>query len=162
MVMKPTHGFKILDVFLSNLHRFYDEPTILPPIVPDRPDKGKPSNHSGVSATPLSNTKQLKKCKTKQFIRPLPESLIEVFGTKLENESWDFLSPTLSSNQMVDQLQSYFKFAVESTFPLKLITVAADDKPWFNETLRQLKRKKTKTLFQARQEPSLSEGETEV
>ena len=68
-----------------------------------------------------SNTKQQKCGKVKTYIRPLPDSLIEVFGGKLANESWDFLNPVLSSTEMVDHLHSYFKMAVESTFPLKKI-----------------------------------------
>ena len=116
MVMKPTHGFKVLYVILSNLHCFYDEPQIVPPVQPDNPNKGKPSDHSGVAATPLSNMKQQKCGKVKRFIRPLPESLIEVFGGKLANESWDFLNPAQSPTEMVDHLHSYFQMAEKALF----------------------------------------------
>ena len=154
MVMKPTHGFKVLDVILSNLHCFYDEPQIVPPVQPDNPNKGKPSDHSGVAATPLSNMKQQKCGKVKRFIRPLPESLIEVFGGKLANESWDFLNPAQSPTEMVDHLHSYFQMAVESTFPLKKITVSPDDKPWFTEDLRQLKRQRQRIYSKQGRSPA--------
>ena len=47
-VNKPTRGYKILDVILSNLHSYYDVPEIVPPIPPDVPGKGAPSDHWGV------------------------------------------------------------------------------------------------------------------
>ena len=51
-VNQNTKDQKILDVILSNLHRFYNVPEIVPPISPDVPGKGVPSDHCGVIATP--------------------------------------------------------------------------------------------------------------
>ena len=156
MVSNPTRGPKILDVILSNLHCFYDVPLIVPPIQPDSSIKGVPSDHNGVSATPLSNINQQKCGKEKRTIRPLPESLVEIFGQKLGNEEWDFLNPALATNttEMVDLLQSFFKDSVESTFPQKEIRVSPEDKPWFNENLRLLKRQ--------RQRICLKEGKSQA
>ena len=144
MVSNPTRGPKILDVILSNLHCFYDVPLIVPPIQPDSSIKGVPSDHNSVSATPLSNINQQKCGKEKWTIRPLPESLVEIFGQKVGNEEWDFLNPALATNttEMVDLLQSFFKDSVESTFPQKEIRVSPEDKPCFNEKLRLLKRQR--------------------
>ena len=55
MVKRPTRGFKVLDIILSNLESFYDEPIIVQPILPDNQNKGVPSDHSGVVATPHTN-----------------------------------------------------------------------------------------------------------
>ena len=52
LVKQPTKGFKILDIIISNLQRFYDEPVIVPPIQPDNLNKGSPSDHNGVFVTP--------------------------------------------------------------------------------------------------------------
>ena len=41
----PTHGKRILDVIISNLHVNYDKAVILPPIQPYNPKFGKPSDH---------------------------------------------------------------------------------------------------------------------
>ena len=87
LVKKATRGLRILDIILSNLERFYDEPLIVPPIMPDNPNKGVPSDHSGVVATPHTNSVQPHvRSKTVKTIRPLPESLITVFGQKLEKQ----------------------------------------------------------------------------
>ena len=56
VVKKPTRGYKILDVILTNLYQYYDVPEIVPPIPPDVPGKGAPSDHLGVIATPHTNS----------------------------------------------------------------------------------------------------------
>ena len=48
VVKKPTRKKNILDVILTNLHSFYQEPEIIPAIEPDVIGKGEPSDHSGV------------------------------------------------------------------------------------------------------------------
>ena len=154
MVLKPTHGLKILDVILSNLHCFYDEPLIVPAVFPDNPEKGKPSDHSGVAATPLSNMKQQKCGKIKRWIRPLPESLIEVFGGQLDNQNWDFLNNNQSTSEMVENLQLYFQNNVENIFHQKQIIISPNDKPWFNEALRKLKRHRQRIYLKHGRSPA--------
>ena len=154
MVKNPTRGLKILDVILSNLHCFYDDPQIVPPIIPDCANKGVPSDHSGVFATPLTNTNQQRCAKVKKYIRPLPKSLIEIFGQKLENQTLDFLNSALTPTELVELLQSYFKAAVEGTFPLKKIVVSPDDKPWFTEDLRKLKRQRQRIYLKHGKSPA--------
>lgn len=52
IVNLPTRGLNILDVILTNLGSFYEEPEIIPAITPDVPNKGVPSDHSGAFVTP--------------------------------------------------------------------------------------------------------------
>ena len=80
-VDKFTRGQQILDIILSNLHSFYNVPEIVPPITPDQPGKGVPSDHNGVIATPHTNSTQPPKTnKEKKFIQTMPESLLLDFG----------------------------------------------------------------------------------
>ena len=140
LVKKATRGQSILDIILSNLWRFYDEPEIVPPILPDNPNKGVPS---GVVATPHTNPSQPHlRSKIVKTIRPLPESLITVFGQKLENEDWTSLALMESSSNMVKQLENTFERLVSSTFPERTITIYPDDKTWFTEKLRKIKRER--------------------
>ena len=83
IVTQPTRGSRILDVIVTNLRKYYNDPDILPPITPDKPGVGAPSDHSGVLATPLANHTQCSRTRVVKTIRPLPESLIETFNTKL-------------------------------------------------------------------------------
>ena len=68
----------------------------------------------------------------------MPESLIEVFGQKLGNESWANLNDFKSSGEMVETFQTMLQHFVTSTFPEKTVRFYAEDKPWFTEKLRQL------------------------
>ena len=52
VVDKPTRGGKILDVIIMNLSSYYNTPYIAPPICPDDPTRGKPSDHSVPVCTP--------------------------------------------------------------------------------------------------------------
>ena len=136
-----TRGFKTLDVILSNLHCFYNVPEIVPPISPDVPGKGVPSDHSGVIATPhINSTIPPKTDKKRKDIRPIPESLLIVFGEKLSKADFSAVYSQQSSTQMVAEYQEVMIKMVEETFPLKSIIISGDDQVWFNEELRALKR----------------------
>ena len=111
--------------------------------MPDNPNKGAPSDHSGVVATPHTNPNQPQKSsKTAKMIRPLPESLIEIFGQKLDLESWDILDSSLDSCQLVQIFQDTLNSLLVNTFPEKKIILNPNDEPWFNEKLRLLKRQR--------------------
>ena len=46
IVTQYTHKNKILDVILTNMHSLYGVPVIVPPVPPDDPTCGVPSDHS--------------------------------------------------------------------------------------------------------------------
>ena len=141
-VRLPTRGLRIIDVIVTNLASFFNEPVIIPPILPDRPGHGAPSDHNGVFATPHTNQHLSdKRTKVTKKIRPLPESLLQSFHSKLA--AYDFnIGNNLSVEQMVDNFQSGSTSLLHETFPEKEITVSPEDVPWFNEQLRNLKRQR--------------------
>ena len=141
-VREVTRGQKILDVIVTNLARYFNEPVIIPPIMPDRAGHGVPSDHSGVSATP--NTRQgppANRNIIKKVIRPLPESLLQSFEIKLAEQNFDVLR-NLSVENMVAKYQDITNSILSETFPEKTIIVSAEDVPWYNEKLRQIKRQR--------------------
>ena len=54
IVTKPTRGKNILDIILLNTPKRYFSPLIVPPILPDHPDHGVPSDTQGVIIHPKS------------------------------------------------------------------------------------------------------------
>ena len=135
-VQHNTRGQQILDVIVTNLSRYYDQPVIVPPLQPDQPGRGAPSDHHGVVATPRSN-KSVRITKMKKKIRPLPDSLLRVFRSKLEAQNFHFHTG-LEVDQMVDRFTKVTNDLFCEVFPEKTIIVSPEDKPWFNEQLRQI------------------------
>ena len=114
---------------------------MVPPISPDVPGKGVPSDHSGVIATPHTNsTEPPRTVKVRKDIRPIPESLLLVFGQKLSQMDFSYVYSQQNTTDMVDGFQNVMMQMVEETFPLKSILITNDDQVWFNEELRALKR----------------------
>ena len=128
-----------MDVICTNLARYYQKPTIVPPLTPDCPITASPSDHQGVLALPVINSTNPVNIRVKKTIRPLPESLILDFREKLSAVDYSKLGD-LPVDDMVSCYQKLSTTLVEETFPEKTITFNPNDKPWFTEKLRQLKR----------------------
>ena len=141
LVRKPTHGRKVLDVVLTNIWMFYNEPEIVDPIPVDNPTKGVPSDHLGVVVTPITNAAHppLRQNFEKTF-RPMPDSSINKFGEEICNLSWDFLSPELSSTELTELFQGKMTSMIDHHFPLKTIKLTNSDQPWITDGLKKLKR----------------------
>ena len=46
LVADPTYGRKVLDVIYTTAHTHYDRAVVGPPIRPDVPSQGSPSDHA--------------------------------------------------------------------------------------------------------------------
>ena len=55
IVVTPTHGRKVLDVLITDLHCHYDKAVVLPPIQQDVPGHGRPSDHGVAIARPVAD-----------------------------------------------------------------------------------------------------------
>ena len=141
IVKYPTHGRKVLDVVLTNIWRFYNDPVIVSPVAVDDPSKGVPSDHLGVFVEPVQNADILP-ARSKKIIsfRPKPESRIRDFGMDICQMSWSFMSPTSSSTELTDAFQNKISEMVDDHFPIKTISITDSDQPWITNPLKKLKR----------------------
>ena len=142
LVLSPTHGQNILDIICSNLETYYQRPIILPPLAPDLPDKASPSDHFGVELLPIINGCVPERKKVVKLIRPLPESLIMDFGQKIAAYDFEAALYNLPVDQMVSKYEEISSSLLNSTFPEKRVISYDNDKPWFTEKLRLLKRQR--------------------
>ena len=142
VVSFPTHGPNILDVICTNLPQFYQPPLSLPPLVPDDPSKGAPSDHEGVLMLPVPFLKKSTHTNKKvKLVRPLPDSLIVNFWSSFaEVDFIGRLTPDMNVDELVSTYTSISSQLLDQTFPQKRVTIYETDKPWFNEDLRKLKR----------------------
>ena len=143
IVNKNTRGAKILDVILTNLGAYYDEPEIVPPIEVDDPLRGGvPSGHAGVGVAPrgVPDNKPFRHKITRK-IRPITNSAINNIGQVVANEPWNFMNPSLSPTHLTE-LFEYFTGGIVDTFcPVKVVHSRPDDKPWITEDIKIIKRK---------------------
>ena len=155
IVQSPTINQKVLDVILTNMHTLYSVPSIVQPIPVDIPGCGVPSDHLGVVANPMTDPGIPRRLpRTRKTVRPMPESLMNSFGLLLAQENWDMLSDTsLSTTELVSRFQDHVSTLISNHFPTKVVSASHEDKPWFTEELRILKRKRQRVYTKEGQTP---------
>ena len=143
LVLKPTRKNKTLTIVVTDLHRFFQEPSIVPPVPVDDGAQGVPSDHQGVLVVPLNNSAPKKTSCQTISIRPIKESSLKTFGQEMVLEDWSFLDdPGLTPTGLVEAFQMHSSHLIDKHFPLKTVTVSSHDLPFFNERLRMLKRQR--------------------
>ena len=133
----------ILDVVLTNLEVYFEEPVIVPPIDVDHPTKGGvPSDHSGVIVnTRTDANKPAPKHKIYRTIRPITSSSVNNMGQVLVEEKWHFLDPSLPPTSLVELFEYYTGEILETFCPSKVICSRPNDSPWISEEMKLLKRR---------------------
>ena len=77
----PTRKKEILDILLTNLFPYLNAPIIIPPVQPDIPGQGVPSDHSVPLCVPHTDPSKPPTRTYRTIIsRPLPDSKIREFG----------------------------------------------------------------------------------
>ena len=142
IVTKPTHKNKILDIILTNMSNLYAVPIITPPVQPDDPLVGVPSDHSTPVAIPLANNTIHQPSEyVVKVARPMPHSGILEFGEWLCNEDWSLISKLSDPTEQVQTLQNIFQEKLDSIFPTKSVKInPSRDLPFFNAELKKLNR----------------------
>ena len=142
-VSKNTRGNKILTILITDLHSYFHNPVIIPPVPVDVPGQGVPSDHSGVLALPITTSNSQRTAESRKVkVRPLPDSLICKFGSVIVGENWSFMSESLSTTDMVELFENHTKKMIENIFPEKVVTMSSWDKPYMTEELRKMRRQR--------------------
>ena len=107
IVTKPTHKDSILEVIVTDIGHFYKEPIIRPPLLPDIPGQGVPSDHMIVHAIP---NKDSSKPPTRSTIiktsRPFTTHAKLNMASWIQTESWENILACSDSSMMVDSFTS--------------------------------------------------------
>ena len=117
----PTRKGEILEVVISNMYAYYNSPLIIPPVSPDDPDSGVPSDHDPVVCHPNCDPDLPPKrvYKTVSY-RPLPQSAIIEFGSWVTRTNWDFIKNcNLCPDQQAALFESTMNNVIEFYFPTK-------------------------------------------
>ena len=142
-------GDKVLDVIFTDSYDLLQEPSILPPLQVDDDKTAKDSDHNGVQCVPRSNlAPKGGSLRKKISIRRFPESKIVEFGFTLVEEDWGSLEEDMDVDMMVECFEANSKKMVDRVFPKNEIQVGPEEKPYFTEELRQLKRRRQRAYAQ--------------
>ena len=142
MILQPTRMNKTLTIVITDLHRLFQEPIIIPPVPVDHESSGVPSDHQGVLVLPINSSAPSQRTKKTITVRPIKDSALETFGQKFVLENWDFLDPDESPTSLVESFQLHCSCLVDEHFPLKTVKLSSYDTPFFTERLRLLRRQR--------------------
>ena len=144
-VDKPTRQGVILDIIIMNTFPFYNTPIIVPPIQPDDPRKGKPSDHSVPVCAPHTDRYQppSRNYRTVTY-RPLPESSLRKFGEWIVTEGWEGVEGDLPPSQQTEIFESIIQEKLNQFCPEKTVRISSQDKPWITSELKKIDRLKNR------------------
>ena len=142
IVTKPTYKHKVLDIILTNMSNLYCVPVITPPVQPDDPQCGVPSDHSTPVATPLAtDTLQQIREYVVRVTRPLPESGMLEFGEWMCKEDWAMISKETDPSKQVLIFEEMVQQKLDVIFPTKTVKINPNfDLPFITADLKKLDR----------------------
>ena len=145
VVDKNTRKQKILDILIMNTSGYYKSPLIAPPIQPDNPNTGQPSDHSVPICIPHTDkhTPPERNYKIIKY-RPLPETSVRRFGEWIVGESWDSVSSELSATQQAIQFENLVKENLDKFCPEKQMKLGPQDKVFITSELKRISRLKNR------------------
>ena len=143
IVGRPTRKLEILDVLLTNLFCYYNAPIIIPPVQPDVPGQGVPSDHSVPLCVPHTDPSNPPTRVYKTVIsRPMPDSKIRQFGQWIVANTWETMEDEDDPNEQVKIFEETLTQKVDECFPQKTTKIGIGDEPFMNSELKTLKRKR--------------------
>ena len=140
IVKKPTRKNAILDLVLTNLHHYYDDPCSFPPF--------GLSDHNTVTAEPRIRDKS--QCATKFVLkRDRRTSRRAELGRYLGVIDWPMLFASAEScDDLLSVFQKIIRTGLDLLMPLKRIRVNTLDAPWMTQHLKSLILKRQKAFHQ--------------
>ena len=145
MVCQKTRGNSILDIIVMNTGSLYHNAIIAPPINPDDPKSGVPSDHFVPICIPHTD-RYSRPPRNDRIIRyrPLPESAIKNFGQWIVKENWQAVDSKLSPSEQVTAFENLVNTKLDELCPIKVLKLSNMDKPFITTHLKSLKRQRVR------------------
>ena len=145
VVDKNTRQNKILSIIVMNTFQFYNSPIIVPPIGPDDPHNGKPSDHSVPVCAPHTDrySRPIRGYRLQKY-QPLPDNGVAKFGEWIMREDWASISDSVSPTEQVAQFEFLTLKKLNEFCPEKSIKLSSQDKFWMDSELKNIHRKKSR------------------
>ena len=124
IVTKPTYKQAVLDILVTDIGQYYQEPTIRQAVQPDNPNTGSPSDLNIVFAeVNTCSTKPVKRETISHTVRPLPNDAIAGFASWVQHESWKFVYDGVDVSDMVQRFDFLVNLNLEHYCPTKTIKI---------------------------------------
>ena len=128
-VKKPTRQSAILDLILTNMHKWYNEPKIISAI--------DLSDHLSVLTTPAIQTKQPNNVIKKTSRKTTTSNLVS-FGKYVKSLDWSHLCRIPSCQDKCNLFYNLLLLGLDIFLPKKSVEVHCRDKPWITPDLKKL------------------------
>ena len=142
IVTKATHKDSILDVIVTDVGHLYNEPVICPPLPPDIPGNGVPSDHMTVHATPINDSCPQPCYAIIETSRPLTTQAKLSLASWVQYESWKEVLEKDDSSSMVDSFNTLVEQKIKEHCPLKTLKLNCFDNEFTTPAIKAIKRKK--------------------
>ena len=140
IVKKPTRKNAILDLVLTNLHQFYDDPCTFPPF-------GLSDHHTVTVALRIRDKSQ----SASKFVlkRDKRASRKAELGRYLDAIDWlTLFSSAESCEDLLDVFMNFIRTGLDLIMPVKRVCINTTDAPWMTQHLKSLIRKRQKAFHQ--------------
>ena len=143
LVKFRTRGTRTLDVILTNLSPFYDQPEKLPPF--------GLSDHFTIKVLPMIRSKRSDNIKILRT-RDTSESNKMALGRVLSGIDWPCLHNLRTCDDKFSFLNDVLLVTMDIMMPIKEKRICTSDAPWMTEKLKSNIRKRQKSLKKGNQD----------
>ena len=139
---------RILDPIITTMKKFYCEPVTKPALNPNSSKTGKPSDHLVVIMEPITATLQIPPRNYKKVeTRPINFAGLQKFSSWIESYSWTEMFKCTNVNMKAEMFQSTLLRKYQECFPVKVMKVCTEDRPWISPELKNLDRRRKREFF---------------
>ena len=143
IVTKPSYKNSVLEVIVTDIGHFFNEPVIRPALLPDVPGHGVPSDHKIVFAKAIKDhSKPTKRSCLIKSSRPFTTEAKVKLAFWIQNESWESVTNCNDSDTMVEKFTLLVQLKIEENCPLKTLKINCLDNEFTTPAIKRIKRLK--------------------
>ena len=145
IVSSPTYRQSVLDILVTDIGQYYEEPIIRPPVQPDNPATASPSDHKiSFAKTKCSSLQPVKRETKSRTVRPLPDEALQGFAGWVQRESWQFVYDGTDTSDMVDRFNFIVNINLDHYCPTKTMKTTNLDGRICSAAVKQASRRKNR------------------
>ncbi|XP_033111173.1 uncharacterized protein LOC117112210 [Anneissia japonica] len=130
IVKQPTRGTNTLDLIVTNLVNYFEEPLVFAPF--------GFSDHATICWKPNPSFIGMKGSIVTKSFRPFSESNVNAFGKWITNKEWHEVTNANDVNLKLNIFERELNHAYEHFFPLRTIRVHSTDQPWITPKIKTI------------------------